>query len=194
VSRHTTFVILILVMVTVRLYFHVKASTWRKGAIHQRGKWRALQLMIAIPLLAGFVTYLIRPEAVAWAELPLPGWLRWLGLALAAIALALMTWVNKTLGKNFSTELRIREDHTLVTTGPYQWVRHPMYSVFVLFLGGCFLLTANWFIGALAAAGLGIVMIFRTPAEERMMIEAFGDVYRDYMRRTPRYWPRVLPG
>jgi protein-S-isoprenylcysteine O-methyltransferase Ste14 len=150
--------------------------------------------MIAIPLLGGFVMYLIRPEAVAWAELPLPGWLRWLGLAVAAISLALMTWVNKALGKNFSTELRIRDDHTLVTTGPYHWVRHPMYSVFVLFFGGCFLLTANWLIGALAAAGLGIVMIFRTPVEERMMIQAFGDVYREYMRRTPRYWPRVLPG
>jgi protein-S-isoprenylcysteine O-methyltransferase Ste14 len=105
-------------------------------------------------------------------------------------SILLFFWVLRSLGRNFSTSLTIKKDQTLVTDGPYRWVRHPMYTTFVLLWVAFMLLSANWFIGLTGLLAYALTMTVRTPKEERMMIEAFGDDYRAYMKRTGRYLPR----
>lgn len=99
--------------------------------------------------------------------------------------------VHHFLGKNFSSELRIRPDHELVTEGPYRYVRHPMYTSFFVMMTGLFLLSGNWLICGSALLVLIFVMVVRTPREERMMEGRFGDAYRHYMARTGRYLPKL---
>ena len=78
----------------------------------------------------------------------------------------------------------------LVTTGPYRWVRHPMYAAIWLWSLAQGLMLANWLAGWAAVATLAPLYWIRTPREERMMIAQFGDAYRDYMTRTGRLVPR----
>ena len=86
--------------------------------------------------------------------------------------------------------LRIREDHTLITTGPYRWIRHPIYSAGLLFGFAVFLLSANGFVGACWVGGCSLLYAHRIPNEEALMLEEFADEYRVYMQRTGRLLPR----
>ena len=155
--------------------------------------------LIAVPLrlllgasLVGIIIYIINPRRMSWSTLPLPSWMRWLGLLVGLIALLLFYWVLRSLGRNFSTSLTIKEEQTLVTQGPYRWIRHPMYTAFILLWIAYFLLSASWFIGLTGILAYVWTTIVRTPKEERMMIARFGDEYVAYMGRTGRYLPRQL--
>lgn len=145
-------------------------------------------------MFALLTAYLFNPRVLAWADFPLPYSLRWAGAFLSVVALILAAWVHRELGLNFSPYLRIRGQHRLVTTGPYRYVRHPMYTVFFLIFLGYLLLTANWFVGGIGIVTLIVVMIVRTPKEERMLLERFGEEYRAYMARTGRYLPKLGGG
>ncbi len=77
-----------------------------------------------------------------------------------------------------------------VTHGPYRWVRHPFYVTAALLMASATLLTANWLIGVTSVFVLGLLAI-RTPKEEQMLVERFGQQYRDYMARMGRFFPRI---
>jgi protein-S-isoprenylcysteine O-methyltransferase Ste14 len=104
----------------------------------------------------------------------------------------LILWIQWALGSNFSTTLHVREEHTLVTFGPYRWVRHPMYSVLFVFLVGIFLITANWYIGGVPLAALILIVVTRLPKEEAAMLEKFGAEYQHYMQTTGRFLPKMV--
>ena len=187
---HYAFIAIFLVFVAIRLTYHRKAQRSMGKAEFKEGKLHiAMRLTFGIPFLLTLVAYMFRPEVLSWAALPLPAWLRGAGFAMAAASLPLFWWVHRALGSNFSGTLHVREEHTLVTHGPYRWVRHPMYTAFYIYLTGILLLTANWFIGGFFLAGLTLVVVNRLKNEELAMVEKFGERYRDYMRRTGRFLP-----
>jgi protein-S-isoprenylcysteine O-methyltransferase Ste14 len=85
----------------------------------------------------------------------------------------------------------IREQ-SLVTSGPYRLIRHPIYMAFLLILGATLLISANWFIG-LAWIGMTVLEITsRIGFEETLMLEYFGDQYRQYMKSTGRLFPKFI--
>ncbi len=154
-------------------------------------------ILIAVPrfaLLGASLTsilfYGINPQLMQWSALPFPFWLRWFGFFIGVIALVLFFWVLRSLGQNFSTTLTINKAQTLVIHGPYHWVRHPMYTAFVLLWVGFFILSTNWCIGLTGILGFVWAIVVRTPKEEQMMIERFGEEYITYMKCTGRYLPR----
>jgi protein-S-isoprenylcysteine O-methyltransferase Ste14 len=140
--------------------------------------------------LVGILVYSIDPRLMNWSALPLPFWLRWFGFFLGLAALLIFFWVLRSLGQNFSTTLTINKNQTLVTRGPYQWVRHPMYTSFIVLWVGLLFLSTNWFIGLTGILAFVWAIVVRTPREEQMMIDRFGDEYIAYMERTGRYLPR----
>lgn len=163
-----------------------RTSTWkREGAALP-----AIRLLM-LPWLFAVGLYFVAPGRLDAFQLDLPAWLRWLGAGVWLLSLVLLVWVHRALGRNFSGLLRTRADHELVTWGPYRWVRHPMYPTFLLLSIGMLLLTAHWVIGAPVFVGVALVMALRTPREEAMMVERFGDDYRRYAARVGRYLPRV---
>ncbi|HYL37147.1 MAG TPA: isoprenylcysteine carboxylmethyltransferase family protein [Bryobacteraceae bacterium] len=144
--------------------------------------------------LAGFallILYLVEPDTLAWASLELPAWLRWLGAVFGAAGVLLLVWVHRELGRNFSGTLHLRVEHTLVTSGPYRWVRHPMYTAFFGVVLSFFLLSANWLIGAIFIGGIAAVMISRVAKEERVMADRFGAEYQAWAARTGRFLPQL---
>ena len=100
-----------------------------------------------------------------------------------------MYWTLSSLGKNLTDTVVTRTEATLVKHGPYRWVRHPFYVTTALLMASVTVLAANWLIGAGSVLVLGFLAI-RTPKEERMLIDKFGQQYRDYMAKTGRFVPR----
>jgi len=115
-------------------------------------------------------------------------------IALGALAVAASMWMfyrtHKDLGRNWSATLEVRDTHTLVTTGIYRSVRHPMYAAFWLWTIAQALLLANWIAGPAGLVAFAIHFFLRVGREEQMMLDRFGDAYHDYMARTSR----IIPG
>jgi protein-S-isoprenylcysteine O-methyltransferase Ste14 len=192
---HSIFSVACLSMIGIRLL------SWR--AVGRAGdkiefKENKLNMAVRAALGLGYVgsllVYIVHPRFLAWATFPLPSWARWLGAVFAFASLLLLAWVHWALGKNFSTTLHVRQRHTLVTHGPYRWVRHPMYTALFLFGVGILLLTANWFVGGPLVVAQVTIVAVQVGREETMMMEQFGDEYRAYMQRTGRYLPRLTRG
>lgn len=145
--------------------------------------------------MIGFVAilmYAIRPTWLAWSSLPLPLWLRWTGVGMALLGFKLLQWAQLTLGKNWSDTPRMIKEQSLITSGPYQYIRHPIYTAFLLILGSTFLISANWLIG-IAWIGMTVLEVAsRIGFEENLMLEYFGDQYREYMKRTGRLLPKLI--
>lgn len=144
----------------------------------------------ALVFYLSMLGYLVYPPLIAWAALPWPAGLRWVGLALMAILLPFLYWMFSSLGKNITPTVKTRKEHELVVSGPYRYIRHPLYTFGFLFFFGFCLLAGNWLM--ITGATVGILgLALRTPLEEQMLIERFGDQYKQYMQRTGRYFPKL---
>jgi protein-S-isoprenylcysteine O-methyltransferase Ste14 len=117
--------------------------------------------------------------------------LRWSGGVITCMGIGLFGWAHQALGRNWTAVLALSEGHQLVQGGPYRYVRHPMYSAFFVIGTGFFLLSANWLVGLIYLGPLLVMYLARVSLEEKMMVERFGDSYRQYMKRTGRLWPRL---
>jgi protein-S-isoprenylcysteine O-methyltransferase Ste14 len=137
------------------------------------------------------IVYMINPAWMSWSTIDLPNWLRWIGAVLGSLGAMLLVWTQSVLGKNFFGGLKIREEHQLIQNGPYRWMRHPMYTAFLLLGLGFFFLSGNWLIGGAWLAAIGLVIATRMPGEEAMMAEQFGEDYEEYEVRTGRFLPKL---
>jgi protein-S-isoprenylcysteine O-methyltransferase Ste14 len=134
--------------------------------------------------------YLFTP-LVSFADYELPAWAPWVGLPVMLVALWLFWRSHADLGLNWSATLEIRDGHHLVRQGVYRRIRHPMYAAIFLFSIAQALMLANWLAGFSALVPFTVMYVLRTPREERMMCEFFGDDYRRYMKETGRLLPRL---
>jgi protein-S-isoprenylcysteine O-methyltransferase Ste14 len=151
-----------------------------------------LRVIFAIPMFVAVLAYLVRPSLMAWAQLPLPPWLRWIGVCLGALTIPSAWWLFSNLGRNVSETVLTKADHELVTTGPYQWVRHPLYTTAGAMFVAIGLMAANWFILLFAGLIVFLVRLLVVPREEQALISKFGDDYRDYTMRTGAMLPRLM--
>ena len=143
---------------------------------------------------AAALIYAIHPAWLAWSSLSLSPWVRWVGVGIALLGFALLQWAQDTLGKNWSDTPRMIKEQSLITSGPYQLIRHPIYTAFLLILGSTLWISANWLIG-LAWIGMTVLEVgSRMDFEEKLLLEFFGDPYREYMKRTGRLLPRLTIG
>lgn len=171
-------------------YFRRRAETGEETGRRATGAARVIMSAGTLGLIGILFGYLFAPSRVAWARISIPRPLRWLGGIVAGACLPLFYWVFATLDRNVTPTADVRQDATLVTDGPYRFVRHPLYTAAAVFWLGLTFLSGLWVIGvALVLVGYGIVQ--RTPEEEQHLAERFGDEYREYCERTGRYVPNL---
>ncbi len=181
------------IFMPIGIYHRLRSRTGEKLDRRQEGLFILVTLrLIGIAGMAGLIAYLINPACMAWAAVPLPVWLRWTGASLGLIAGLLMVWTFRSLGKNLTDTVVTRKEHTLVTTGPYRWVRHPFYSTAALLVLANSLVAANGFFFVTGGVAVLLLMI-RTRKEEENLLARFGDDYRNYMQQTGRFVPRLYP-
>jgi protein-S-isoprenylcysteine O-methyltransferase Ste14 len=139
---------------------------------------------LLLPLLYTFTPWL------NFANYTLPAGLGWLGVFLLACALFVFARAHIDLKSNWSPSLEIYQDHALITSGIYSIIRHPMYASQGLFATAQLLLLQNWLAGPLNLIVFILFYLLRIRAEERMMLDVFGEPYREYMGRTGRILPK----
>ena len=178
------------VAMMIALPFRIKSqSTGEKLDRMQEGLFILVTLRLAgLALWFSALAFMINPARMAWASIPLPDGIRWAGVAVGFVTPVLLAWTLNTLGPNLTDTVVTREAHTLVTRGPYRWVRHPFYLCVLLLVLSLGLVAANWF---MLAAGVVLVtmLVVRTRIEEEKLLARFGDPYRAYLKRTGRFLP-----
>ena len=184
-------VIVMVLTLAITLYHRLRAAaSGEKISRKDEGFLFATVLRLSgLCLMVATIAYVAFPSSVQWASFPLPTWIRWLGIVTGITCSALMYWTLSSLGKNLTDTVVTRAEATLITDGPYRWVRHPFYVTTALLMASVTVLAANWPIGAGSVLVLGLLAV-RTPKEERMLIEKFGQQYQDYMKNTGRFIPR----
>lgn len=189
------------IIAAVILFTGVGISTYfRRKADHDSGeklsrKEDGTPMMIVIRI-GGLIlwlsplVYLINPAWMAWSKIGLPEWVRWLGVGIGILCAFGIYWLFISIGSGITPVSATRKEHQLSTNGLYRWIRHPLYTIGSSFIVSFGMMADNWFIilmGALAFIGMAV----RTPKEEANLIEKFGDEYREYMKRTGRFLPKV---
>jgi protein-S-isoprenylcysteine O-methyltransferase Ste14 len=189
------FGILAVTMLSAMIHANLKAHREHGSPIvRAKNEYRPLifvRLFFAIPLYAGLLDWLFSADKIPWSYMHIPLIARWIGCVLVVVMGILFWWTHLTLGSNYRSTMGLHENHTLVTGGPYRFVRHPTYVLFLSVPVILFLISANWLIGSASFILFLILMIVRAPIEERELIERFGDEYRSYMSRTNRFLPSL---
>lgn len=189
------FLIYFIIGSTIRAISVRRISNWwrkKEDAADDRDNShdKVLMFISSLGMVIMPFTYLFTP-LLNFADYYLPTWAGWTGTALFAAALWLLWKSHVDLGSNFSPELKIRNDHSLVTQGVYRHIRHPMYASHLLWAIAQALLLQNWIAGpAFLVASLPLYIV-RIPREEKMMEDEFGEEYRKYAERTGRVVPRI---
>jgi protein-S-isoprenylcysteine O-methyltransferase Ste14 len=142
----------------------------------------------------GIILYIVIPSWIMFLSIPLPDWFRLIMAGISAVSIPFILWGYRTLGKNWvhalePSEFLKRKGEAMVTSGPYRYVRNPIYLGSFIFIIAMALTAANWLL-LLPALVLITIIYAQIPKEEKMLAERFGDEYREYIKRTPKIIPK----
>jgi protein-S-isoprenylcysteine O-methyltransferase Ste14 len=170
------------------VYWIASAQGNKPTAYRFNPVWRILALLVIVGL---FLAIRARPDFFH-RRLYLPTeTLRWTGIFVCAAGVGFAIWARHTLGTNWSGAPTIKEGHELVETGPYRYVRHPIYTGILFGIAGSGIGSGqikHLFVLAIVAALLWI----KLKVEESLMRRQFPQSYPDYMQRTKALIPFVL--
>jgi protein-S-isoprenylcysteine O-methyltransferase Ste14 len=181
----TCYLVFIIVTFLIRMP-HVKISRSTKIIKSQVDLSERIGLLLSF--LGGFILpllYLFTP-LFNFADYAVPQVIGWLGALICLPAVWIFLKSHRDLGRQWSPKLELREEHKLITTGIYQYIRHPMYTSVFLSSLAQLLLLGNWLVGPSYLIGFGILYFSRINREETLMAEQFGAEYASYKNRTKR--------
>lgn len=148
----------LLLLMIIGVPRRLRARTGEKLDRRQEGLFILIALrLVALVGMIALAAYSLNPANLHFTAMPLPDWLRWIGVGVGCMTLCLLFWTLRSLGKNLTDTVVTRKHHTLVTTGPYRWVWHPFYVCAGLITLGAFLVSANAFF--LVCGGLILLLL-----------------------------------
>ena len=168
------------------LYWFVAALTMKKRA---PAGVRAVLIRVVAIFLILFVVLSTRTH-ISLAPVPMSDFMGTTGIALCAGGIAFAVWARKHLASNWGMPMTIMEKPELVMTGPYQYVRHPIYTGVITAIFGSAFVSGPWWL----AVALGAVLYFAYSArqEEKVMLREFPHTYPAYKARTKMLIPFVV--
>ncbi len=174
------------------LFWLVSALFAKKSAVQrinwQRTIWFRVLLIIAVVLVVRTQSAQHTAVTVLTFSFTNPI-INLLGVILCAAGIGLAVWARVYLGRNWGMPMSLRQGHELVTTGPYRFIRHPIYSgILLAALGSVLASTAWWLFLFLAYGGY---FFYSVGVEEKMMMEQFPDQYPAYKTKTKRLIPFI---
>jgi protein-S-isoprenylcysteine O-methyltransferase Ste14 len=179
------------VWIAFLIYWRIKAANTKSTQRLEpaaSGILRLLIILVAIVLLS--TTWIPLP----WLYRPVwraGFWPFWLGDAVTVSGLLFAVWAREHLGRNWSSQVSIKQDHELITTGPYAVVRHPIYTgILVGFLGLAIALSEVR--GFVVFVLFFLVFWAKLSKEEQWMSSQFGETYAKYVHRTAALVPYVF--
>ena len=178
----------------ISTYFRLKADKETGEKVSRKVDGSAMMNIIrfgGLILWLSPIVYLVNPNWMNWSKIGMPDSIRWLGVGIGVLCAFGIYWLFSSIGSGITPTSATRKEHKLVTRGIYRWIRHPLYTIGSSFIVSFGMMADNWFITAFGILAF-ILMASRTPKEEANLIEKFGDEYREYMKRTGRYLPRLF--
>ena len=147
---------------------------------------------IAYLVVGFFLIYDFAPPSLNFLNhrfIPTDQWIRWIGACLTPAGTLFAIWARATIGKNWSAEVQIKRDHQLIRSGPYAYVRHPIYTGILLAVAGTALVVGEY------RAILGVILIClgfarKAKKEEVFLSTQFGPAFDEHKRRTGFFLPR----
>ncbi len=122
--------------------------------------------------------------------LPEQNWLAWGGIALTSVGVAIAIWARYRIGQYWSARVTLKEGHRVIRSGPYAWVRHPIYTGMLLAAMGTAVVIGEWR-GVLAAVVMWAAHSLKALREEKLLTTALGEEYVSYRRSTGFLFPRL---
>ena len=167
------------------------SSLFVKKSLTKRGPGWILWRVVAAFFVIVFVRF-DKSGALSFFRFSFQSYFSFLipGSVLTVLGLFGAIWARFHLGRNWSGYATYKEDQTLVTTGPYKYVRHPIYTSMILMFIGTILYYGSLFVSIFFII-LAITFILRTREEEEIMLKLFGEKYAEYMKRTKRLLPLI---
>ncbi len=153
-------------------------------------EWTVSLIMVLL-----FVSLVAATVAASKHVAPLPGPAWWpvaAGVVLLWLGIGFRLWAIRTLGRFFKLTVVIQENHRVVESGPYRWLRHPSYTGGLVAATAIGLAEGDWVAIAIMAIGLSIAYLVRIPVEERALLAELGDEYAAYAKRTARLVPGLF--
>ncbi len=186
-------------------YYAFQISTWiwfapefyrslargRKSGmqIRDRASRYVLLLSFFMGIALGIIcSFTARQYAIPWDRT----WLFWIGIFMMLTGVAFRWYAIQVLGKYFRPAVSVQVGQTVVEQGPYRYIRHPSYTGALMTFLGLGLVFSNWLSLGILFLSVGIGYGYRVHVEEQALLEALGQPYRDYMRRTKRFIPFVF--
>jgi protein-S-isoprenylcysteine O-methyltransferase Ste14 len=169
----------------------IGAARTKQTARTQSGASQLLQRGLAA---AGAVLLFDSGLGVYWLGvrlLPYSEGFGYAGLALTFAGIAFAVWARFAIGRNWSGNVTIKQDHELIRSGPYALVRHPIYTGILLAIAGT-ALAVDEVRGVVAFVLVTIGLWLKMGTEESFMIQQFGDQYQRYRREVKALIPFVL--
>lgn len=185
------FIISAIVMTAVRITYQKKNLSERQ---QESIKGNPLALIpgaiAALTTIIFGIEYIFAPGTFKFAYvLKYPDWIRWVGLVMLFLGNALLWSAHYHLGRSFSSFIAFKEQQEFIETGPYRYIRHPIYTAYVFsYLGGG-LLASNLILTFVPPICFVVMVALRIHEEETMLITEFGESYVSYMKRTDRFFP-----
>jgi protein-S-isoprenylcysteine O-methyltransferase Ste14 len=179
-------------MFGIRIYFQSKVLHEKREINIQENKLSlAAGSIAAITTMVFGAEYIFFPGTFSFTYiLAYPDWLRWLGAVFLAGGITLLGSAHYHLGRSFHSLVVSKDEHQLVTSGPYRWIRHPIYTAYLINYISGGLLAANLIMTFVPVLFFGFMIINRVPREEHIMREEFGQEYLDLEKRTGRLFPK----
>ncbi|MHB1937121.1 MAG: methyltransferase family protein [Acidobacteriaceae bacterium] len=172
--------------------FWLLAAFVRKRSVRRQSIGsRLLQMSVVLVALAPFYIAGRRLGILREHFLPNTAEIQYIGLLLMLIGLAFAVWARFTLGRNWSGTVTVKENHVLITSGPYAWVRHPIYTGILLALLGT-AIVGGIFASLVAVAVATLALWLKLRTEEKFMVETFGEQYTAYRQRVKALIPGVI--
>jgi protein-S-isoprenylcysteine O-methyltransferase Ste14 len=160
----------------------------RGGTKHDRGSF----FVIVATSLVGVGSAFVLAQDVRSAGIGVGRWpIFVVGLVLVLLGIALRQWSVLTLGTFFTVQVQVRSDQTVVDTGPYRWVRHPSYTAIVMSFVGIGVALENWLSLVVLLVVPTIGLVIRIGVEEKALLEALGEPYREFSATRERLVPKV---
>jgi protein-S-isoprenylcysteine O-methyltransferase Ste14 len=184
--------------VAVKWLWIVFGSFWLLAAFFQKPNARRqsigsrlTQMSIILLVLAPFLLCGQRVGLIHRHLYPNLLVVQYFGVLLVVLGFGFAVWARFVLGRNWSGIVTVKEDHTLITSGPYGWVRHPIYTGILLALLGT-AITLGTILNMVEVPAVAFALWLKLRTEEKFMLETFGEQYIDYGQRIKALIPHLI--
>jgi protein-S-isoprenylcysteine O-methyltransferase Ste14 len=175
--------------VLMGVYWLISALGTKKTEVNEAPASRLLRLTLLCLMFTLLLSDRLRVGPLAWRVVPDYAWIRWASIALTVAGFALSAWARYHLGAYWSDKVALKVDHQLIRSGPYAFLRHPIYSGVLLGVAGSALAIGEWR-GMVVFAVMTANYWVKAGREERILSGKFGESFTDYKRQAGFLLPK----